>query len=690
MHRHGILVLTTFVVGLCMLAGGCAHSMRVEPPFARHERTVKESDVASLPKNLPLPPKSKWAQDERNPSSDFVKPNLTLCKAEKPVASKGYELAPLPPVITRTTLTEPKRVPSFEDGPARRPKQIPSASAVPLPIEKLAQATSPNPEVVPLPKGEPVSDLMKAFKALKSAASSGKDTNAKDMKKPAPTRNGDSNATISSSNSGGKTSISLHADDLDVRKALEMISRQANMNILVSPGVTGTLTVDIRDQTVDQALRAIAQLCGLLIRYERSYVYFTTPEELRLIEQDNMPVRVYRLNYVNSSDVETMVKPLLSEEGVFTASPDSEVGLKSDASRAGDKAKEVKAGGNSLAGGDIVIVQDYENVLKTIDRVIAEIDVKPVQVLIEAVIVEVKLDKGMELGVNFALLDGAQRAMGVAGSGAAINAAAGFIPASVLAAGDTGLIKGTPTTGLAQADPGMKFGFVDKSTTGFIKALETMGETKILATPRLLVLNKQRAEIHLGKKLGYATSTQTQTSTVEKVEFEDVGTQLRLRPFISSDGMIRMEVRPERSTGHIDADGIPQVDATQVTTNVMVPDGSTLVIGGLIESDVVQTWSGIPLLSRLPWVGYLFRETDDDVKKRELVVILTPRIWRPGCPEQLNYVGRPNTLGLDARVAQKLCEENRDGPSLYELTQPMMPCPPGGPPLMEFLPAEAQ
>ncbi len=473
--------------------------------------------------------------------------------------------------------------------------------------------------------------------------------------------------------------INLRVDNVEVSKVLEMVSRQARiLNIIVSPGVSGKITVDLQNMTVDEALRIIARQCRLTVRREKDVIYISTLAEYRQIEEEELPVRVYHLNYVRSKDVEQMVKPLLSKRGMFTSSPDSETGLITDAAKIGDQSKDVKAGGNMMAGGDIVIVQDYKDVLSTIDRVIAQIDVQPVQVLIEAVIVSVKLEKGMELGVNFGLLDGAGRTLGVLGSGAAINAAAGFTPASVLTAG--GKLAGNPLEGFAKADPGLKFGFVDKSTTGFIKALETMGETKVLACPRLLVLNKQRAEIHLGDRLGYSTSTQTQTSTVQTVQFQDVGTQLRLRPFVSSDGMIRMEIRPERSSGIIDPEGIPQINAAQVTTNVMVPDGSTIVIGGLIENEVDNKWRGVPLLSRLPWIGYLFRETDDNTKKKELVVILTPHIWRPQAPEALNYLGRPRTLGLDERVSQRPCEERRDGPSMFELARPECYPPPVAPP----------
>ena len=108
------------------------------------------------------------------------------------------------------------------------------------------------------------------------------------------------------------------------------------------------------------------------------------------------------------------------------------------------------------------------------------------------------------------------------------------------------------------------------------------------------MVNKQRAEIQLGDRLGYETATQTQTSTVQTVQFMDVGTQLRLRPFVASDGMVRMEIHPEKSTGALDTNGIPQTSAAQVTTNVMVPDGTTMVVGGLIETDKDFRRRGFP------------------------------------------------------------------------------------------------
>ena len=103
----------------------------------------------------------------------------------------------------------------------------------------------------------------------------------------------------------------------------------------------------------------------------------------------------------------------------------------------------------------------------------------------------------------------------------------------------------------------------------------------------------------------------------------DVGTLLRLRPFISTDGVIRMEIHPERSSGHVDDAGVPQTHSTQVTTNVMVPDGATIVIGGLMDNEVKRELAGLPLFSHLPGIGVLFRHTTDSTVKKELIVILT-------------------------------------------------------------------
>ena len=241
-------------------------------------------------------------------------------------------------------------------------------------------------------------------------------------------------------------------------------------------------------------------------------------------------------------------------------------------------------GGNSMSDSDLLIIQDYESNLKIIDQIIKRVDVRPVQVLIEAVIISVDLEHARQLGVNFALVDNLGTALGEIGSGTSLNNNVGFNPTQLLTT--AGKIAGAATdpTGLASAANGAKFGFVANNVTGFVQALETIGSTKILASPRILVLNKQRAEIQLGTRLGFQTFSQNFTSTIQQVQFLNTGTLLRIRPFISQDGMIRMEIHPERSSGSV-TNNIPNQQTAELTTNVMVPDGATLVIGGLMEDE---------------------------------------------------------------------------------------------------------
>ena len=221
---------------------------------------------------------------------------------------------------------------------------------------------------------------------------------------------------------------------------------------------------------------------------------------------------------------------------------------------------------------------------------------------------------------------------------ATLNNNVGFNPTQLLTA--AGKIAGAATdpTGLASPLNGAKFGFVANNVTGFIQALETIGSTKILASPRILVLNKQRAEIQLGTRLGFQTFSQNFTSTIQQVQFLNTGTLLRIRPFISLDGMIRMEIASERSSGTV-TNNIPNQQTAELTTNVMVPDGATLVIGGLMEDEDDFSLQGLPGLSRIPALGYLFGFRQKSEGRRELVVLLTPHIWSPEAG--MTRTGRP-------------------------------------------------
>ena len=473
--------------------------------------------------------------------------------------------------------------------------------------------------------------------------------------------------------------ITLHMDDLDVRRALEILSRQGGLNVMISPGVAGRVTANLEGATLNQAMTAILKLSNLIARREDGLIYVYTTQEFKQLAFVNQQIatRLYRLNYIRASDVMKLIADLLSPDGTMTSTPESHEGINagptlgasggaggggavapSTGGGGGGGAGTGTTGGNTMAGGDVLVVRDYEVNLKAVDSIVTQMDIQPVQVLVEAVIISVELRRHGELGVNFSVVDNLLgQSLGTIGSGAELVANSGFTPAKLLtvpaaatavARAAAGRINGgTAEGGLSSSTNGIKFGFVSKNTSGFIRALETLGDTRVLASPRLLVLNKQKAEIQLGQRLGYSTVTQNFTSTVQQIQFLNTGTLLRLRPFVSSDGMVRMEIHPERSSGVVSpTTGIPSTNTAEVTTNVMIPDGATLVIGGLIENEEDFTQEGLPGLHRLPILGAAFGLKSRDRNKRELIVLLTPHIWQQGCgPVPVEPIGPVAGLG---------------------------------------------
>ena len=475
-------------------------------------------------------------------------------------------------------------------------------------------------------------------------------------------------------------SVSVHFDNSDIRQALEIFSRREKINLLISPSVTGPITVNLDGVTRQQALEAILSLGNLQAQQANGLTYIYTAEEFKALNlaRRKLVTRVYRLNYVRANEIAVMLKSFLSPDGKITATPESEEGIDENANFSaglptistgagggggggGGGAGRGTTGGNTLSGEDVIVVQDYSDNLAIVDGMIAKLDVMPMQVLIEAVIIRVQLNRTQQLGVNFGAVDQMHTLLGIVGDSQQFGQTVGFAPLKLL--NTNGSVQGVATVGgngvngtqFGNPGYGIKFGYIGGNASTFVQALETLGKTNVLATPRVLVLNKQRAEIQLGDRLGYRTLVTNLTSTIQQIQFLNTGTLLRLRPFISDDGMIRMEIHPERATGSVDANGVPSTNTARMTTNVMIPNGATLVIGGLIENEDDVNQSGVPGLNRLPVVGALFRNRNQNLVKTEVVILLTPRIWNAADPEGLNCAPTTKTsLDTAARVTQKI------------------------------------
>jgi len=433
-----------------------------------------------------------------------------------------------------------------------------------------------------------------------------------------------------------------------IRDALRVLSALYKKNISPSPNVDGLLGITrLYDVTFDEAMDAVL---GPNFKYEEAsnLIKVYTKDEYKKLKDDpdRMIHRVFTLYYITAAEAEKLIKPVLSTpQGVVQASSAAEEGI----SIGKEGVSGSKGGGNNMAWHDTIVVYDYpENIAKA-EEVIAKLDVKPKQVLIEATILSATLTEGMELGIDLNFLagvslTGADATPDLISEGVAPSR--GAIATTPIGQIGAGVATGTPieTAGFAHVGgSGLRIGVTMGDFTALITALESVTDITVLANPKILALNKQAGTVFIGQELGYRDRTTIDASgqaTVGEVSFYQTGTKLSFRPYIANDGYIRMDIYPQDSSGELDSEGIPRKTTAELMTNIMVKDGQTIVIGGLFRDAITSTRSQIPLLGDLPLVGAAFRGTTDSTVRQEIIVMLTPHI-----------ITEPEDTEADARVA---------------------------------------
>jgi type IV pilus secretin PilQ/predicted competence protein len=410
--------------------------------------------------------------------------------------------------------------------------------------------------------------------------------------------------------------VTMSLDGEQLSKVLETFALQYRLNIVYGPDVAGTVTMNLFDVPVEEALEVVLAVNGYGFRKNDDMYLVRRLDELQSPAADPVDVAVVWLDYLTAEEALRLIEPLRSENGLFSAGTKAERGIQSD---------PTSAGGNQPAGGEVLVLRDRSSVIEQARRVLADLDRRPRQVLIEATILEVKLDDSTKLGIDFNAFFGVD----FSDLDAVVNpdntisfqpAGGDLISDGFQTVGTAGFADNTNTDGL-------HINIVNDDFALFLEALEALTETTVLANPRVLAIHGQKAEIIIGAKLGYLTTTTTETATVQEVDFLDTGTQLRFRPYIAGDGFIRMEIHPESSNGVVDATtGLPSETTTEVTTNVMIENGDTIVIGGLIDEKIETVVKQVPFFGTIPVIGWLFRQTIESVERREVIVLLTPHI----------------------------------------------------------------
>lgn len=333
----------------------------------------------------------------------------------------------------------------------------------------------------------------------------------------------------------------------------------------------------------------------------------------------------------------------------------------------GELAKEGAGGGSGGSGGskpgttfavfadeglNALVVRGEPSLMQEAEQVVAHLDVRRAQVLIEAAIVEISDDLGQDLGVQFAVGDESGETTPVVGTnfgnvGRTLDEVIGALVA------DTALApaRGGITIGAGQRDDdGITWGIL-------LQALSSSAAANLLSTPSIITLDNQESEIIVGQNVPFRTGQATvtgdgTTNPFTTIERRDIGLTLKVTPSISADGLVRLVV--EQTTEDV-ADSIE--DASDIITNkreikttVLADDGETIVLGGLIRDDYRISKSKVPLLGDIPFIGRLFSSESESRIKRNLLVFLRPTIM----------LGKTEAVAVTDDKFQELWEVNLD------------------------------
>jgi Flp pilus assembly secretin CpaC len=186
-------------------------------------------------------------------------------------------------------------------------------------------------------------------------------------------------------------------------------------------------------------------------------------------------------------------------------------------------------------------------------------------------------------------------------------------------------LQGLGTPG-SSGSSGFFFDFLSLDYDVALRALEADGRVRNLASPKVVTVENEEAEVIIGDRRGYAVTTTINQVTTESIEFLESGVILRVTPSVDDDGKILLNIHPEVSNGTVDENGIPSQTTTEVTTRLLVNSGESVFIGGLMRNQTTQGRAGIPILGRIPGLRWLFSNRTQTTQNTETVVLITPRL----------------------------------------------------------------
>jgi type IV pilus assembly protein PilQ len=438
---------------------------------------------------------------------------------------------------------------------------------------------------------------------------------------PHPLVNGQSPTPAPSGKYSGEP-ISVNLKDVDLRDFFRLIHEISGLNVVVDPAVKGNLTIVLDDVPWDQALDIVLKNNDLDKQLDGNVLRVATKDTLKREAEQNRDLAKAQ---AEAADVVTTTRVLS-----YAKASDMVGTLKKFLSSRGDVLSDSRS--NTL------IIRDIPSVLPVLDNLIRQLDRKSQQVEIEARVVAANRTFSREIGTQFAFAAASNNGRNIwSGTGAVgtspVTRNFPPLPAPPVIVGSGG---GTATNGaiplntnlgVAAPTSGISYSFsaANFALDYIISAAEERGVGKLLSKPKVITQNNQKATVKQGTKI----PVQTIVNNTISVQFVDAVLQLEVTPQITADGTVFMDVVV--TNDQIDqaiprVQGIPAIDTQAAETKVLINDGGTVVIGGIIVSNQQTDVKQVPLFGSLPVVGNLFKHTTVSSQSQELLFFLTPRI----------------------------------------------------------------
>ena len=542
-------------------------------------------------------------------SSPFSAPVIEAKAEPAPAVTAKIPSAGQPDAVVKAAATPSGFV--FVE-PSYQPKKNEPAAAAAVPVERAQEAAAKFADKTAaelLPVSVNAAQTAQANTAIQPAVNLAAEQKAQSGQQPA-------------SNGPKYTGepISVNLKDVDLKDFFRLIHEISGLNVVLDPNVHGSLTVVLDDVPWDQALDIVLKNNDMARELEGNVLRIATVEtmkkeaegrraqvEAEALAVDKVSVTRF-LSYAHSKDVVPTLKKFLSQRG------------------------EVVSDDRTNA----VIINDIPRVIPTIDRLLTQLDRKTQEVEIEARVVAATRQFARDIGTQLGF--GWGNAATTVGGATSV----GTSPIGVFGGNPLYTILGTtaPAAGainqiplfsnLGVTSPTSGFGFQNSSNNIRIDAILTMAESrgllKVLSRPRVVTQNNIQALVRQGVRVPIVT--QAQLGGPPTVTYVDAFLRLTVTPQITSEGTIFLNVDVENTTPDFgqQVQGNPTLITQQATTQVLVTDGGTVVIGGVIQTQNSINVSQVPLLGNIPILGNLFRHTQVHTSNQELIFFITPRI----------------------------------------------------------------